>query len=293
MKFLSQRYWLGLALIATVWFLPGCSSVVPLAFLKEPTGYLTNAIEQHPDAELVRAAMPPILLALDGALQSAPNDPKLLLAATSAYGTYCQAFLADETQADRAANLYGHALHYGLRLLEHDLAVGEIRNLSLDDFTRSLQKTRQKDVPTLFAVGSVWIGWIMTNTESMAAIADLGKAIALLDRVLVLDETYNHGAVHIAFGIYYAAQPRGAGQDLEKSRFHFDRAMALAGAGNLMPRVMYAEFYARAQFDEELFEQTLAKVVEGNISEYPEFRLLNGIAIQRALRLLQRKEDLF
>ena len=94
------------------------------------------------------------------------------------------------------------------------------------------------------------------------------------------------------FGIYYAVQPRGAGQDLAKSKAHFERAFQYAGADYLLPRVMYAEFYARYAFDRDLFESTLKEVVTHH-DDTAEFRLMNEVARKRAQALLDNVDDYF
>lgn len=94
------------------------------------------------------------------------------------------------------------------------------------------------------------------------------------------------------FGIYYAVQPRGAGRDLERSKNHFLRAIEHAGPDNLLPRVAYAEFYARYAFDRELFEQTLQSVLDEEIKDGP-FRLMNAVSKKRAAALLEEADEWF
>ena len=149
-------------------------------------------------------------------------------------------------------------------------------------------------MPDLYAAGTAWLGWIMSQPGSMAALSELPKALAVMQRALELDETYENGGAHMVFGIYYASQPVGAGQDLAKSRAHFERALDLAGPGNLMPQVMYAEFYGKAAADEALFKKTLERVLEqqqtGADSRHA---LTNAIAVERARTLLQQRSDYF
>jgi hypothetical protein len=127
----------------------------------------------------------------------------------------------------------------------------------------------------------------------MAALAELSKALAVMERVLALDEGYADGGAHLVFGMYYAVQPAGAGQDLPRSRKHFERAMKLGGEQNLLPRVLFAEFYARATADARLFSETLDQVLAAPDTTVPRFRLMNAIARERATRLRQQKEEWF
>ena len=96
----------------------------------------------------------------------------------------------------------------------------------------------------------------------MEALAELPKALALVERVLALNERYGNGSSHLVFAIFFSVQPPGAGQDLDRSRHHFERAIELAGEGNLLPRVLYAEHFGKATLDEEFFVETLSRVVD-------------------------------
>ena len=72
-----------------------------------------------------------------------------------------------------------------------------------------------------------------------------------------------------------------------------ERAMQLGGTQNLLPRVLFAEFYARAAADPALFTRTLQDVLAAPETDVPRFRLMNAIARERAARLLHQKDELF
>jgi len=136
---------------------------------------------------------------------------------------------------------------------------------------------KKRDVPALYVTASAWAEWIINSPNSMTAVSQFPKPAALMQRVLELDPAYRYGGADAFFGIYYAVQPRGAGQDLAKSKAHFERAFGYAGTDDLLPRVMFAEFYARYAFDRNLFESTLKDVVARH-DDKPDFRLLNEVA---------------
>ena len=68
----------------------------------------------------------------------------------------------------------------------------------------------RKDVPALFWFASCWAGWIGMTTDSVQAVADLPKAVLLMERVLELDETYQFGGPHLFMGIYKSATPKAS-----------------------------------------------------------------------------------
>ncbi len=254
---------------------------------------LVVSIRRQPDPELVRQGLPAVMLVIDGLLASSPEDPDLLLAATNAYVGYCQAFLVDEADGARAVKLYARAREYGLRLLRQRFFFAAAFDKSIEEYLQALDRFTIEDVPHLHAAATAWLGWIIADPESMKALAELPRALALTDRVLALDESYGDGSSHLVFAILLAVQPRGAGQDLVRSKRHFERAIELAGPGNLLPQVLYAEYYGKATLDDGFFARMLTQVLDVDPTLYPENRLLNEIARQRAAALLSLREDIF
>lgn len=275
----------------------GCKSLglSPAAMMDDYFSRVVDSIASQEDAELVRQGVPTLILFLDASLAGSPDDPKLLLTTATAYTTYAQAFLSSEDEMNRAAILYGRARKYGLRILDQHDFFAKARTGSLDDFEAALMKFNKADVPDLYITGNAWLGWILSQPDSMEALDELPKVMALLKRVLVLDNEYANGGVHLMFGIYFAVLPHGGGRDLNKSRKHFRRAMLLAGNDNQLPKVTYAEFYLIAAGDEKSFTQVLNDVVNSRKAgvDDPKNILINAIARERAAKLLGNSEDYF
>ena len=229
LQMIPRSKWFMLACCATLSSLFNCSCIslgkIPSGFVKDPIGSIVKSIHSQSDPEIVKQGFPAYLMLLDTLVLASPDDPDLLYAATLAYSTYCQAFLTDESESERGAKLFGHGKRYGLRLLERMKEINEIDSISVTDFEEALRHLDRHDVPHMYAASTAWLGWILMNTDSMIALADLPKALAVMNRILELDEGYDRGSVHLFYGIYYAVQPRGAGRNLTKSKEHFERAI--------------------------------------------------------------------
>jgi TRAP transporter TatT component family protein len=274
----------------------GCRSLglSPAAMLDDYFEQIMVSISSQEDAELVRQGVPTLILFLDASLAGNPEEPKLLLTTATAYTTYAQAFLNSEDDMKRAAILYGRAREYGFRLLRQRKFFAGALTGSLADFEKALMQCKKADVPDLYVTGNAWLGWILSQPDSMEALDELPKVIAIMQRVLVLDNEYADGGVHVMFGIYYSVRPPGAGRDLNKSRKHFRRAMMLAGESNLFPRVAFAEFYLTVAGDEKKFEEILNGVSGSrNDGKNRDKALINAIARERAGKLLKKSEDYF
>jgi len=264
---------------------PGC------AMVRRGPQAMVDSLMSQPDAVLVRDAAPAYLLLLDALVGSSPRNRKLLLASADANTAYAAAFLSS-TEPGRARLMYVKARDYGLRVLCRSRKFREAREGSVVEFERAVLSLGKRYVPAMYTTASAWIGWIINSPDSITATADLPRALALMRRVMELEPGHRFGGAEMVFGIYCAVQPRGAGRDLDKSKRYFLEAMKHAGPDNLLPRVAYAEFYARYSLDQDLFESTLKEVLEHETVS-PEFGLMNAVSKKRAVDLLERVDDLF
>jgi tetratricopeptide (TPR) repeat protein len=114
----------------------------------------------------------------------------------------------------------------------------------------------------------------------------------LMKQVLTLDETYFYGAPHRYFGAYFAKAPGFAGGDMNLSKEHFEKAMALF-PDYLGTRVTYAEFFAIKEDDEELFDELLDAVVNGDPTKISGVEPEQRFEQYKAKKLIEQKDDIF
>lgn len=254
-----------------------------------------RALPSQPDPELVRQGMPAYLLMLDGLIAESPRDPLLLRAGALAYTQYCQSFFLDDDSTERARLLFERAHAYGHRLLRLRRSLAQTLDAGdLTAYQARLQRLHRRDTPDLFAVAMSWLGWIMVNSNSMDALSDLPWALALMDRLMVLNPDFGKGEAHLFYAIFYASQPNTGKKDaLALSRQHFERAITLAGKGDLAVHVAYAEFYGKATLNEDFFTSRLKAVIASDLTKWPRHRLANELAVSRAKKLLQNRDEYF
>jgi hypothetical protein len=111
-----------------------------------------------------------------------------------------------------------------------------------------------------------------------------------MTRALELDETFFHGAPHRYFGAYWSLLP--VGRDLDKSKQHFERSLAIAPnyAGT---KVLMAETYAVKKQDRVLFDKLLAEVLAMPDGAIPELEAETRIEKEKARELQAKVNDLF
>ncbi len=283
-----MRY-LCLGMIPLLLAVAGCAALIRPATSRF-AGDLSSAILNQNDPDMVRDGAPAYLLAIDGLIAGDPDDGELLLTGARLYGAYASAFVEDETRQRR---LWDRALGYGRRALCSDRAsVCEAADRPYDEFIASLGETGAQDVPSLYGFGAAWAGWVQAYADDWAAIAEIPKIEALMQRVLELDESYEDGGAHLYLGVLLTQRPASLGGKPEQAREHFERVVELSKGQNLMAKVLYARQYARLVFDRPLHDRLLQEVVAAD-PEAPGLTLSNTLAREQARVLLADADDYF
>jgi hypothetical protein len=279
--------------IILILFISGCS--VQKIALRSMSGILDNSMAslyEESDLILAEQAIASDLKLLEGLIKSDPNNEKFLLLACQGFGSYALGFIED-TNPDRARSFYLRGRDYGLKILNKNQNFDRAIIGSIDKLESALKKFNKDDVPALFWTANNWASWINLNFTDPQALAALPKVQLIMQRVLELDESYFYGGAHLFFGTIYAVRPPILGGNIEKAQQHFDRCLEFCQEKFLLPYVYYARFYATRTLDEELFSNTLNKVINTPDEILPEQRLPNAIAKQKAKRLLEQIEDFF
>jgi predicted anti-sigma-YlaC factor YlaD len=256
------------------------------------------------DPELVKAAVPFSLKLMESLLAESPKHEGLLLATASGFTQYGFAFVqmeADRMEGEdlaraeelrtRARRLYLRARNYGLRGLE-------VRHPGFGAALKAnprqaVQRAKRRDVPLLYWTAASWGAAVSVSKNDPDLIADLPCVEAMIDRALVLDEDFDHGAIH-GFLITYEMSRQGAGgAPDQRSRVHFERVLELTGGLSAAPLVSFAESVAVQQQDLPTFRSLLERALAIDVDARPEWRLVNLLMQQRARWLLSRTEELF
>ena len=250
------------------------------------------AARERGDVATVGAGMPANLLLLDGLIRTDPKNTRLLSLGAYLYFGYALGYV-ESTDPKLASLYYATGRDYGLRALERHSDFRRGRQGNVEAFERGLKSLGKADVAALAWTGANWARGLSLNLDSPAAVAEMPRIEALLDRLLELDPTYEHGLPHALRGCYDALRPQLFGGNPERARREFEAAMQVSQRGMLLYLVFYAEFYCRQVLDEECFAATLDEVVSAPDTLLPDARLLNEIARQRAVQLRQRQSELF
>ncbi|MFC1769950.1 TRAP transporter TatT component family protein [Nitrospirota bacterium] len=251
---------------------------------------LSIAILNQPDLEIVRDGAPAYLILVDALVERKPKDPRMLGAATQSYALYA-GLLADDQ--GRARRLSARARDYGQRALcASNKAACGVQTMVFDDFKMTLDNIRKRDIGALYSFTISWLLWVKTNSDDLAAIAELPKLEVALQRILELDEEYKMGTAHVYMGILKTLRPPMLGGKPDEARRHFERAIELSGGRNLGAKVDFARNYARMMYDRQLHDRLLDEVLKAD-PEAPGLTLLNNMAKRDAIKLLKDADEYF
>ncbi len=268
----------------------------------------SKSMDAEDDVQLAREALPAQIKTIDGFLAASPEQPDMLELTAMAYVQYAFGFLEDDLESlppgdslqrqalvARCTSLYDRAFDLGLRHVDLDRkdVSAVARSGGMDSFNRALGRTGKDAVPGLTWAGMGLASAINLHRDDIARVADLPKAVALLERSNALDPSYYVYSAPLALAIIYTSQGKAAGGDPDRGKILFDQIIAATQGKYLMARVMYARYYATVVLDRSLYEKTLKDVLATAGSVWPEQRLANELARHRAARYLKEADELF
>ncbi|MBC8287892.1 MAG: hypothetical protein H8E42_10515 [Nitrospinae bacterium] len=273
--------------------LAGCSpSRMAVQASLSLVGSQIMAMQEERDPELAEQAIPANLKMLEGLLKQDPDNTWILENLAEGFCGYAFSFLED-TEPDRASSLYERGKDYALRATIIRTGREKWQNLSLDEWSLALSEVQASHQPALFWLGQCWGSWLMQNLDSVEAFADIPRLEKLMNKVHDLNPSFHYAGPHLFLGAFYGGRSKMLGGNPEKSRHHFEKALALTENKYLLARYLFAKTYAVQNQNRELFESQLQAVLQASPDLFPEQRLANQVARQKATKLLEQIDELF
>jgi len=250
------------------------------------------ALNREQDLYLAEAAMPPNIELMEGMIINSPDNTNLRNYASQAYYGYAYGFIEDR-DTNRASHFYQRGLKHALYNLKQLGVTEQLLSGNLQALQSKLNTLSETNVPSLFWAATNWARWIDKNRDKTQAIADLPKAVMLMQRVIELDETFFMGGPHLFFGVYYGSRPPMLGGNFSLAEKHFNRAHEINNHQLLLVDLLQAEHLDRQQFNQQAFHQRLTSIVNNKGNTFIDAGLINQIARQKAKRLLDKESTWF
>jgi hypothetical protein len=284
-----HKWFIAVFLVFPLLGLPGCSWIIS-STTNDFAENLSSSILNQSDPDMVKEGVPAYLILIDAMLEGDPNNESMLRAAASLNSSYAGMFLEDpERQKTLTLKAFDYA---GRAVCEHDKKACGIQTMPFEDFSKLINTMKKDDVPVYYVLGTAWAGWIQAHSDDWNAIAQLAQVERIMQKVVELDEGYEHGAAHMYLGVIATLLPPAMGGRPEVGREHFEKAIALSEGKNLMAKVVYARHYARLVFDRELHDKLVNEVLNAD-PNVPGFTLINTIAQQQAKQLAASADEYF
>lgn len=279
-------------LLAASLVLAGCASVMRNAS-DSFSRNLGAAVLDSEDPATVRDGLPAYLLLLDSLIAGQkPGDKanaSLLLAAAKLNSAYAGNFTgADKLRARRLSDKSFRYARAATCLRDGPLC----KALDGDPEQFAAVVAGDANVELMYVLASSWAGYLQANSEEWGAIADLPKIQSLLDRVVQLDSGHDQGQAWVYLGVLNSLRPEAIGGKPALGRQSFEKAIAISGGRNLYAKTLFAEFYARLVFEQELHDRLLNEVLAAD-PRAPGLTLTNILAQDRARKLLESGKDYF
>ena len=278
---LSSRSVMVSAPIFLAFVLCGCASLMA-STTNRMAGDLSQAIRNQDDPKTVRDGAPAYLLLTDSLIEGDPENTGMLLTGARLYSSYGTIFVDDPVRAQRLTARAQMLTDRALCVAKNLGCDGQ--SVTFDAFQIAVAKMDKDDVPLLYAYGSVLASWIQTRQDDWNAVARLPYVRVTMERVVALDEPYDHGGAHLYLGFIDTMLPPTLGGKPEEGRQHFERAIELSNGKSLLPKVMLAERYARMTLDRSLHDRLLVEVIDAN-PHAPDLTLMNALAQEQARAL--------
>lgn len=260
----------------------------------------SDAAQRQPDLQLAREAMPSGILQLEAFALAYPEFPGFKVMYAETVCQYADGFVFDDwedaslgdrpDEADRLASrlgtLLGMCVDANLALLPP--AWRSARQEGGDAWTRAVAGATHAQAPALLWIATT--DTVALALDPMRQIARVGAITETLTRAMELAPGAHDAGAELLLGTLTAARSRifggSDGNDL------FTRARRLAGDGALIVDVMFARGVAVARQDRALFEVTLHRVLDADVTRWPDRRLANELARRKARRYLAASHKL-
>ena len=202
-------------------------------------------------------------------------------------------FLGDGhlTEKEEKLDVWAKSIAYGNQCLALNKDFSGLLAKGDEDPASASRVLTKEDVPCVYWTSSALGKWAKGSGIGLT-LKHLPTVKAYMTRVGELEPTYYYDGPNRYWGAYYAAIPSFAGQDLNKSKEFFDKALA-ANPTFLGNHVLLAGEWAVKKQDKATFEKELNWVIAADATVLPDVQPEMEAAQRQAKALLAAIDDNF
>ncbi len=250
------------------------------------------ALNKETDLELAKGAFPANIELMEGMLINDPENETIRAYMAQAYYGYAFGFIEDQNK-QRASKFYYRGFTHGKAILKNYGISEKVFDGTLEQLQTKINELDKDNVPILFWTASCLAKWVDLNRDNATSIAQLPKAVMLMQRVIELDEHFFMSGPNIFFGVYYGGRSPMLGGNFSLSEKYFNKAREFNKNKLLIVDLLEAQYLERQRLNQALFNKRLNNIIKAPEDLYPEQALINMIAKQKASQLLKMEEQWF
>lgn len=287
-------------ILVSIFTVTGCSLSID-TFSKN----LDRAVKGNDDPEIIINALPAYLVLIDSLIESDPEDEEALKASTDMLNAYSGLISIkleslnddEEIEYEKLKSQRSRVINKSLDRISKSICLYDemycgLREKKYQELVLLLQEVDEDDLAYLYSFSQAWVAWLQDNSDDWNATAQLPNIKLILETILEKNESYEKGTPHMYLGVLNSLLPKAIGGKPEIGKAYFESAIEISKHENKMAKVLYAEYYARLVFDEELHNKLLEDVLEQDKKE-KEFILINRLAEIKAKKLLNSGKEYF
>lgn len=289
-------------------------------------GDAAKEAETEPSWEWFASSLPGAIKNIEALWYLDQKNTDLLNALVKGYGGYAfavgETLFLDDTYKDiedskakeMAIYHYSKATQYGWKYLEVEgISKQDLNSLIREpkQFQEKLDKHLGKsDVEAVFFLGQSLGGLLNLQKDNIALLGQLPMVKGLMDWACGKEPSLQYGSCDIFYGVYEAGRPQMLGGDPKKGEDILLSAVEKQ-PHNLLNKVLYLQFIAIPQANEDKFEKLSAQLEEdfeefskqlnwgktlGEKSKFEAFshlNLFNATAKKRFEIMIANKKELF
>lgn len=284
-------------------YFTGCSvkQIVINNLLNSSSNGVSSIYLTENDPELVRESLPTNIKLIELLIQQSPNSSGLLISASQVLTVYSYAFILKDAEyvldedfkksrilTQRGKKLLFRARQYAIDAIE----------TKHKDFFSNFSKDHEKylldldkdDLDEIYWLAASWALLISISQDDPKMLAELPKIGLLIDRGIQINENYENGSFYDVKFSYDLARPDISDEIAIQS---YEKAIELANGSRASLYLSYAESISLKNQNKTEFLKLINQVLTYDTEKYPNQRLSNILAQERAQWLKSRIDLLF
>lgn len=268
--------------------------VDPPVVTEVPAAAVTDVAAARTQAEQLwalrgdQAKLREALTAYEAVLAASPGDRDALYHLLRGYYFLGDGHLTEKTEK---LDVWAKAIEYGNQCLATNTEYAGLLAKGDEDPASATRVLTKDDVPCIYWTSSALGKWAKA-TGMMLTLKHLPTVKAYMTKVGELEPGHYYDGPNRYWGAYYAAIPSFMGQDLNKSKEHFDKALA-AHPAFLGTHVLLAAEWAVKKQDRATFQKELEWVIAADATVLPDVQPEMEAAQRQAKALLAAIDDNF